>query len=335
MAINLPVEVKKLPLLVRPRYQSSLGDFIGGGKFGKVYQIGSVANKILPLGEIRVDGVKFTYLNVPNSGSDLSTNSIDVEILNLDEEALRRSLLEDKIHNAISGHSNIPMRYGYWLMAETSSDLNGTCRLSAVHSQQYLPGNTLSDLIKKGIPLYVVSKCISDIAEALERIHLKGYTHGDTKPENIIVLEQSSDNIDPHAYIIDFGAGKASGNWYDKLVYTPIYATPEQVSGFIIPEVDYMALGLLTYKALTGDDYFGDLRNVFRHCVWLKEHYSKLDAANIVSMTKTGTKRRYNYDLPKTFLEALEAALHPRWVVREIEPLKKEAAKLARITKQS
>jgi len=338
MLNQTPPNVKKIPLLVRPRYQRYLGDLVGRGWFGKVYRIGKIANKILPLGEILVDNdVRFTYLNVPNLGSNISTDSADVEILNLDEEALRKSLLEDKIHNDISGHSNIPARYDYWLMAEKTLDISRVCQLYAVHSQQYIPGNTLYDLIETGISLYVVSKCVSDIAEALERIHLKGYTHGDTKPHNVIVSEESPDKKDRCAYIIDYGAGKTSGR-YDKLVFTPVYATPEQVGGFITPEVDYMALGLLTYKALTGEDYFGEdyfetLRGVYRHCLWLNQSYSGSDAADIVSKARKGTKSRYNYDLPKRFLEALELALHPRWMVREMEPLKNEAAKLAKIIK--
>ena len=120
---------------------------------------------------------------------------------------------------------------------------------------------------------------------------------------------------------------------YDKLVFTPVYATPEQVGGFITPEVDYMALGLLTYKALTGEDYFETSRGVYRHYLWLIHSYSGSDAADIVSKARKGTKSRYNYDLPKRFLEALELTLHPRLVVREMEPLKKEAAKLAKIIK--
>jgi eukaryotic-like serine/threonine-protein kinase len=89
-----------------------------------------------------------------------------------------------------------------------------------------------------------------------------GIVHRDLKPENLFLARQEEGP--PIVKVLDFGIVKmaddvggvtASG----EIVGTPAYMAPEQATagGRVTPAADRYALGLLTYRLLTGESYHG------------------------------------------------------------------------------
>ena len=69
---------------------------------------------------------------------------------------------------------------------------------------EYVPGNTLTDLID-GEPLPAADglRILADVAEALREMASHGLVHRDVKPGNVLVLP------DGHAKLADFGLARA------------------------------------------------------------------------------------------------------------------------------
>src|SRR5262249_52393026 len=102
-------------------------------------------------------------------------------------------------------------------------------------------------------PTYIVRCCeiARDVAEALAHAHERGVIHRDIKPENLL-LDGSG-----KVHIVDFGLAR----FYEDmtltntgaLVGTPMYMSPEQVSGRLDVDhrTDVYSLGLVLYEMLT------------------------------------------------------------------------------------
>jgi hypothetical protein len=99
-----------------------------------------------------------------------------------------------------------------------------------------------------------VRRCVEivrDAARALAYAHEAGVVHRDIKPENLM--------LDPngHAHIIDFGLARffddVSITNTGQLVGTPLYMSPEQVTGRLKVDhrTDIYSLGLVLYELLT------------------------------------------------------------------------------------
>jgi serine/threonine protein kinase len=111
--------------------------------------------------------------------------------------------------------------------------------------------NRINQVVRS--PAYIARCCeiARDVAQALAHAHERRVIHRDIKPENLILDGAGS------VHVVDFGLAR----FYDDmtltntgaLVGTPMYMSPEQVSGRI--EVDHRtdvySLGLVLYEMLT------------------------------------------------------------------------------------
>src|SRR5690606_26212927 len=120
---------------------------------------------------------------------------------------------------------------------------------------RFLPGGTLTDIIKKQkqLPVDRLLKILEQVSSALDFAHNEGVIHRDLKPDNILFDAQGN------AYLSDFGIARLMESQAQNLtqsgqvVGTPSYMAPEQwLSQTISPRTDVYALGILTYLLLTG-----------------------------------------------------------------------------------
>ena len=88
----------------------------------------------------------------------------------------------------------------------------------------------------KGRPIYAPfdSALMNAVLSAVTAVHQRGVVHGDLKPSNIMLSEQGD------IILIDFGLGRLLSSLLKSgrvSAYTPRYASPRVLSGFI-PEVE-------------------------------------------------------------------------------------------------
>ena len=117
-------------------------------------------------------------------------------------------------------------------------------------------GATLEDVLAQGHRDRAL-ELIAQTAEALGFAHAQGVNHRDVKPSNVLVTP------DDRAQLADFGLAQAVGlerlTRTGALVGTPECMAPEQVAGkrdAFGPQTDVWALGVLLYRALTGQRPF-------------------------------------------------------------------------------
>ena len=127
----------------------------------------------------------------------------------------------------------------------------------------YVDGQTLSDIIKKGsrqgLPLLEALDMFAAVAHALYAAHKINIIHRDIKPGNI-VLSNSKGFLGDRVKVVDFGIAKLAGRDHgqsltDKgeIFGSPLYMSPEQcVGGRVDARSDIYSLGCTLYEALTG-----------------------------------------------------------------------------------
>jgi serine/threonine protein kinase len=90
-----------------------------------------------------------------------------------------------------------------------------------------------------------------DVAQALAHAHERGVIHRDIKPENLLL------NATGRVYVVDFGLARFHEDMTltntGSLVGTPMYMSPEQVSGRLAIDhrTDVYSLGLVLYEMVT------------------------------------------------------------------------------------
>ncbi len=120
---------------------------------------------------------------------------------------------------------------------------------------EYLPGETLSDLLRcRGrLPLEEVRLIVGSLAQALDFAHDRRVVHRDLKPDNIRATEQGLFKV------LDLGLAREFGRDVDWSGFagTPSYASPEQASGLPCDgRADQYALALITFELLAGHRIF-------------------------------------------------------------------------------
>ncbi|MBI5514260.1 MAG: serine/threonine protein kinase [Deltaproteobacteria bacterium] len=102
---------------------------------------------------------------------------------------------------------------------------------------------------------------LGQLCDALAQAHTRGYVHRDIKPENVFLADTPEGGS--AVKVLDFGISKwvsdqtrASEN--SALIGTPDWMAPEQAQGGaqISPSTDVWALGLVTFRMLTGKGYW-------------------------------------------------------------------------------
>jgi serine/threonine protein kinase len=116
----------------------------------------------------------------------------------------------------------------------------------------YVPGRNLAQIIEvvKRLDPEDVAWITERVLNILLYLHTNGVCHGDVKPQNIIIQEDSHQVV-----LVDYGLSsiRPSSKTVSK-GYTPFFAAPEQmIGGPILPETDFYGLGITMIYALGGD----------------------------------------------------------------------------------
>ncbi len=121
---------------------------------------------------------------------------------------------------------------------------------------EYVPGETLRDLVAREAPLDPVraARLAATLAEALEGAHQRGVVHCDIKPGNVLLPSETTPKV------VDFGIAHASDmttTLGDTVTGTAGYISPEQVEGHT-PDgrADVYSLAAVLYEMLTGSPPF-------------------------------------------------------------------------------
>jgi serine/threonine protein kinase len=130
----------------------------------------------------------------------------------------------------------------------------GHTRALLWYSMEYIKGRSLSDLLRETGPmdLDTCQKILEQIASALDYLHRRSVTHGNVKPDNILV------DADRWAMVSDacvMGALRPTSEHGNARVLTgsPEYLAPEQFRARSVgASADQYSLGVVAYECLTG-----------------------------------------------------------------------------------
>jgi tetratricopeptide (TPR) repeat protein/tRNA A-37 threonylcarbamoyl transferase component Bud32 len=126
---------------------------------------------------------------------------------------------------------------------------------------ELLEGQTLSELIRENDRLTIAAtlEIMTQVVDALVKIHNKNIIHRDLKPENIMLIKASQPSY--FVKLLDFGLAKTKT--FSKLTRTGMilgtifYISPEQILGSeLSPASDIYSLGIIYCEILTGQKPF-------------------------------------------------------------------------------
>ena len=185
-------------------------------------------------------GMATVYLAVQESLSRHVALKVMNQILMADADFCRRFLNEGRLIAKLS-HPNIVTVY----------DIGASDRFHYL-SMTYLPGGTLRETIRRGLPLDYALYILKCLADALGYAHRQGIIHRDIKPGNVLFTHSRA------PVLTDFGIAKTVGT-ETKLTSTGMtvgsvgYMSPEQALGNPVDNrSDLYSLGVLFWQMLTG-----------------------------------------------------------------------------------
>jgi tetratricopeptide (TPR) repeat protein len=117
-------------------------------------------------------------------------------------------------------------------------------------AMEYVPGETLAQIIRRRAPLPIGRKLdlLDDLCLGLACAHRAGLIHRDVKPSNLVVSPEGP------LKILDFGIARLADSSMTQsgaLIGTPNYMSPEQVAGRPVDHrSDIFAVGLTVYELL-------------------------------------------------------------------------------------
>lgn len=121
---------------------------------------------------------------------------------------------------------------------------------------EFLEGKTLQAWLAsvERPTLQEIDRLVGQLLSALSTAHAQGVYHRDIKPENIFVVERANG---PVLKVMDFGLASsvqaARLTRTGEAMGTPIYASPEQLSGNPVDATtDLYSVGVLIYELATG-----------------------------------------------------------------------------------
>jgi serine/threonine-protein kinase len=135
---------------------------------------------------------------------------------------------------------------------------------------EFLQGESLTDLLKKGLQFGRVVDISWQLASALGAAHKRGIVHRDVKPDNVFVVPDPATPTGDRVKVLDFGIAKLSAEdnvsmktRTGTVMGTPVYMSPEQCrgSGEIDHRSDIYAMGCIMYEMACGQPPF--VRNGF------------------------------------------------------------------------
>lgn len=121
-------------------------------------------------------------------------------------------------------------------------------------SMEYLPGGTLSEQIKQGIPINRCLIIIRSIAQALYYAHERGIIHRDIKPQNIMFQEDGSPVLTDFgiARVVNASSDTTRLTRFGMAIGSPRYMSPEQITSQTVDaRSDLYSLGIVFYEMLT------------------------------------------------------------------------------------
>jgi len=114
---------------------------------------------------------------------------------------------------------------------------------------EYVEGGSLAGLISAGTaPTDMKLRIAIQLAESLAKLHEEGIVHGDIKPQNILLRQDTP-------LLADFGAARIAriaGELLPIMAYTPEYAPPEALKGQLSDRSDVYSLGTVLIELLAG-----------------------------------------------------------------------------------
>jgi serine/threonine protein kinase len=120
-------------------------------------------------------------------------------------------------------------------------------------AMEYLDGGTLVDKLKHGVSVGESIAIAVQVASALEEAHKLGIIHRDLKPANVMLRGGRVPVLTDFGIAREMTASQTRITAENMIVGTPIYMSPEQVSGGEVDgRSDLYALGIMFFELLTG-----------------------------------------------------------------------------------